>query len=986
MRKLGIAILVLLVLVVLAAAILPRFVDVNRYRGRIQAELEQRLNRPVQLGAMNLSLFPPAFRVQNAVIGEDKSFNTGRPFAQAQELFVTAKLGPLLKKELEISRLELRKPQVEMVRNQQGIWNFASLGNRTVNGATTPPPQAPQNQPVNQQKKFELAVLKIIDGSVAVTDLQKHQSRAVYDHIDLTLRDYAQGKPFSVVMEAHLPGQGKQVARLDGKGGPIDDASMLNTSFNGTLKLEQVSLSAAQKFLNSEALEKTDAIVSGTAQLKNEGGKLASSGSLKLENPRIRGVDVGYPITADYDVSDDLTNDVIQITRATLRLGNTPLSIAGSVNTRNTPALMDMRVQASDVSIAEAARLAGAFGVGFSPAMQVAGRMNANLHAQGSTSSPSMNGTLAWRELVVTGKDLPQPVKVNAIELALAPDAIRSNDFTASTGGTSVNGRFTLGQYTTKAPTIDAVLRTANANIAELINMARAYGVPAVDGMNGSGSLTLDVHATGPVKNSAAMNFSGTGQIANASLKTATLARPVNVRNANLRFTKNSMVMENVAASVGSTNASGTMTMRNFEAPNVQFALSADKLDVIEMQQIMGAGAPQPAPHRTASLGLIPEAHAQAAATQQPSIITKMTGGGTVQIGTVLYDQLALNNVRSNVTLNNGMIRLAPVTAVVYGGNETGTIELDMRQPQTLYNVNLRLQNVDANKLLASVSSVKEALYGLLAANTQATFTSVPKGQDIARTLNGRMSLNLHDGKLANVDMLQQLSAIGKFQSLGRTAQNFTNLSQLTGDFDVRNGVASTNNLKALIDGGTLAATGAVSLVDQSVNMRVTAVLSKSYSEQVGGTGVGGFMQTALANNKGELVLPVMVTGTFQKLQFQPDMAKVAEMKMQNLLPSFSNPGQLSSGILGAVMGNKGGGQVNGQGGVAGIVDALTGKPKPNQQYPAGQAQPQTQTQQQAKPQTQQNSTSEAVGNLLNQVLGGAKKKQQQQQQEPQPR
>ena len=140
--------------------------------------------------------------------------------------------------------------------------------------------------------------------------------------------------------------------------------------------------------------------------------------------------------------------------------------------------------------------------------------------------------------------------------------------------------------------------------------------------------------------------------------------------------------------------------------------------------------------------------------------------------GTLTYDQLVLNDVKSTVILDRGVVRMAPINAAVYGGQETGSITVDLRTPQTLYTVDLKLQRVDSNKLLSSVSSIKETLYGLLAANTQASFASVPNGTDIARTLNGKLSLNLGDGRLANVDILQQLSAIGKFQSLNKTAQN----------------------------------------------------------------------------------------------------------------------------------------------------------------------------------------------------------------------
>jgi AsmA protein len=326
---------------------------------------------------------------------------------------------------------------------------------------------------------------------------------------------------------------------------------------------------------------------------------------------------------------------------------------------------------------------------------------------------------------------------------------------------------------------------------------------------------------------------------------------------------------------------------------------------------------------------------------------------------------------------------MAPVTASVYGGQENGSIVVDMRGPQTVYNVDLKLQKVDSNKLLSSVSSIKETLYGLLAANTQASFVSVPNGTDIAKTLNGRMSLNLSNGKLANVDMLQKLSMVGKFQNLGRAATNFTNLQQLSGDFDVRNGVATTNNLKALIDGGTVAANGAINLVDESLNMKLTAVLSKSYSDQVGGSGVGGYMQTALANNRGELVLPVLVTGSLKNPNFAPDLETIAQMKLQNLLPSFSNPGQLTNGVLGSVLGSKG----NNKGGFGGIVDALSGKQKTNEQYgqqqQQGNQQNQQQPQQQQQQQQQQQNAADAVNDLVNGIFGGNKKKQAPQQQTP---
>src|ERR1700757_3134338 len=107
MRKLGIAILVIIVLLVAAALIVPRFIDINRYRSQIQAQLEKRLGRQVTLGEMSLGVFPPRFRVKNVLISADPGFNTGKPFATANQLSVVAKLWPLLHKQLEVQSLRL---------------------------------------------------------------------------------------------------------------------------------------------------------------------------------------------------------------------------------------------------------------------------------------------------------------------------------------------------------------------------------------------------------------------------------------------------------------------------------------------------------------------------------------------------------------------------------------------------------------------------------------------------------------------------------------------------------------------------------------------------------------------------------------------------------------------------------------------------------------------------------------------------------------
>jgi len=599
MKKLLIVLGSLLVIVVAAAAILPSLLNVNQYHDRIQTELQTTLGRQVQLGQMSLGLLPPTFKVQNAVIGEDPKFNSEMPFAQTAELNVQVKLMPLLSKQVQVESLTMVRPKVELIRGTDGAWNFSTIG---THGAQ----QSKQQQASGQNPPLQLDRFQIMDGAVAITDQMKHQPRMEYNNIDLTLKDYAPGKPFEIALSAHLPGGGKQVVKFDGHGGPIEDATMTSTPFEGTLQLDQVLLSGLQKYLDSKALAGTEASIGGNLKFKNDAGKVSTTGTIRMDNVVAHGKPLGFPIELDYNASDDLKAEVITVSNTQLKLGTAPFVINGTVNGKSTPPLADLKLNTQNASIAELVKLAEAGGVSLSPGMQPGGRLSADLTARGPLSGPAVAGTLRASQLTVSG------VVANAVQVNL--------------------------------------------------NMA-------------------------------------------------------------------------------------------------------------------------------------------------------------------------------------------------------------------------------------------------------------PPGADLVRTLSGRISVNLTDGKLTGVDMAQQLGSIGKFTGVSSIGNGATHVSSLTGNFDLKNGVAETNDLKALTDAGTIAATGTASLVDQGLNMRATAVLSKTSSQQVGGSAIGGLMTTAMANKNGEIVVPVIITGTIPSPKVAPDVQSMAKMRTSGLLPSFGNPGQLTQGVMSGL-----------GGGASGLMNSLTGK------------------------------------------------------------
>ena len=228
-----------------------------------------------------------------------------------------------------------------------------------------------------------------------------------------------------------------------------------------------------------------------------------------------------------------------------------------------------------------------------------------------------------------------------------------------------------------------------------------------------------------------------------------------------------------------------------------------------------------------------------------------------------------------------------------------------MRPATPLCSVKMKFAGVDSNALLSAVSSMKNTLYGSLQADSDLHF-AVGSGDDLTRTLNGTLNFDVSNGQLRNVNILNELAKIGKFlnSAPAQAAGNSTSLRKLAGTLNIVNGVANTNNLAAMLDSGSLSANGALNLVNQGVNMHLTAVIASNISQAVGGSKVGGYLNTALANDKGELVLPVIVTGNMAHPSFSPDVEAMAKLRLKNGLNGvLGKQGGAVGGILNGVLG-----------------------------------------------------------------------------------
>jgi hypothetical protein len=137
-------------LAAVAALLLVLFLwrpGVYKLRDRIAGSIGSALNRKVTLDNVSLHFLPrPGFDLEGLVIYDDPAFSA-EPMMRAQEVSAAIRLRSLLRGRIEIATLSASEASVNLVRNNEGRWNLASLLERNAQI-----PVAPTAKPASESR------------------------------------------------------------------------------------------------------------------------------------------------------------------------------------------------------------------------------------------------------------------------------------------------------------------------------------------------------------------------------------------------------------------------------------------------------------------------------------------------------------------------------------------------------------------------------------------------------------------------------------------------------------------------------------------------------------------------------------------------------------------------------------------------------------------------------------------------------------------
>jgi AsmA protein len=213
---LGAALLAVLILFLA----LPFLVDLSAYKDRFLPPVEAALNRRVDVEKIRLSLFPFGARAEGITIFDDPGFSIG-PFLTVESAVAHLRFFPLLlHRKVEVAEFELRRPELVLIKNREGVLNFSTLGKGrgAAERISSPPPSS--DSPPLLGIGGELVTLE--NGKVTWIDRSEPGAGSWrLEQLRLKAKDLLLGKTAAFQSSMRLEPAGKEI-ELKGEIGPLE--------------------------------------------------------------------------------------------------------------------------------------------------------------------------------------------------------------------------------------------------------------------------------------------------------------------------------------------------------------------------------------------------------------------------------------------------------------------------------------------------------------------------------------------------------------------------------------------------------------------------------------------------------------------------------------------------------------------------------------------------------------------------------------------
>jgi len=759
---------VIAAVVILLALFLVR-PGVSRLKARIANSISRAVARPVEIGSVHLRFLPqPGFDLDNLVIHEDPEFGA-EPMLRAPEVTAVVRLRSLLRGRLEIARLELTEPSLNLVRRADGRWNWEGLLERT---ARTP--LAPTAKPKSETRPG----FPYIEASSGRINFKSGQEKKPYALLDA---DFALWQESENTWGARLKAE---PLRTDMN---LSDTGLLR--MNGTWQragsLRETPLQLSLEW-DSAQLGQLTKLVSGS----DKGWR----GEVRL-NAALNGVPAAMQIAADSSIQDFHRYDIpsTEGLRLTAHCDGRYSSVEavmhdifcrapvgdGMITLRGAAGLpgvhkVDLALNVESVPVSAVAQLArrakknlpvdlvssGSVQANFTVKEDGIEQRRAEFQGRGEIADLHLQSTSTKVEFAPG--DVPFELSSERVfahasskirhgrrldgEALLAPDElhVEYGPFPVALGRplpAQARGWVARSGY--------GMAVRGDGEVSHVLRFASLLGLPvAKANVEGAAQVELQIAGTWAGKvsgNSSGFSppeVTGTVQLHNVRATVRGVNGPIEISSAELQLGHDEVHVEKLSALAADAHWTGSVALpRGCGTPGaclIQFHLNTDEIDLSELSEWVSSHPNQRRWYQMLA----------SAAPPTPLFLETLRASGKVNAGRLLIHNLVATRVSASVELERGKLRISDLHADLLGGKHRGDWQADFTAASPVYTGSGTLTGI-------SLQQVADAMHdSWISGNAQGTYRVTASGTDSAafwESAEGAMQFDLRDGVLPHL-------------------------------------------------------------------------------------------------------------------------------------------------------------------------------------------------------------------------------------------
>ncbi len=805
---------------------------INKNKVLILAQIENQVGREVEVESIGVNIWSGlGLKLEKFKISDDPAFSTDN-FIEADDLVVSLKFLPLLQKEIEVKKLILVKPKINVIKSKAGNFNFESLSKDKKESETQ------KKSPIED---LLISIVDISNGEITYSDLLKGTTINAIK-IDLKSKNISFDKPIKFDLSLALLSDNQNI-NINGEAGPIGEIFDINTTRLDTdIKISGLNISELKKNFP----EITKALPEGLGLGNNLDLKLNASGTggeLELKDINI-GASVFSSESQNLKVSGnagplgkelpdfklnlnlDFTLDpvLIQNLRKFEPIASSfpkdlnaegPISVSGKVNgNKENLNLLFIRFDGSSSEI-----------------------------VLGDKFKKGKNDTLKLATDAVVSKN---SILLKNTELTL-------NDLKAKAGGK-------IG--TDKDQNIDLDINTNSADLSSISNNILAlkdYGL--------SGNILVDAKLTGSIADGKTPNINGKATLQNVAANIKELPKPISNLNGTVNFTGNSAKVDNAKMKIGNSDIALNADVKSLEPLSIDYTLSAPEIKLSDLSQSADKG------EVINNLTIKGTASDKNGDIQSKATISSESGK---------FSKINYKNLGGQITMQNKIIDFSDLGFNFLTAKLKTNGKYNMQGEVPKFTVNTNLSGLNITDLVKTfISPNSNAINGNTNLELQISGAGT-EWKDIKNTLDGLGNIELTEGKLIDFNIAEEvLSGVTGIKGLsGLVSQNLrerypdvfktssTVFYNMKSPFKIDKGKINLNNIlldatNYIVDGG-----GSIGL-DSALDIDGVVTLSEKLSNDlIANQKYIGILK----NSEGKIQIPFLLDGNLPGVRPKPDI------------------------------------------------------------------------------------------------------------------